>query len=198
MFRGIIQNIQTAVPGAEWIGTVHVDTRRDNGLSAEDLGAAVASGMRRVSFGLESGSQRLLDAMDKGSNVETNAAFIRDAHAAGLSVRCTMFQGYPGETALDLKDTADFLETHAAKIDRVRYNDFSIHADTPIHATLAEEPAAFPNFQITRWDHLNARAAYNSRANALYRRQSRRILRAVHAINRKPVRCEAAAFDGLM
>lgn len=198
MFRGIAAGMQEAVPGAEWIGTVHVDTRRDNGLSGDDLAAAVASGMRRVSFGLETGSQRRLDAMDKGSTVDENAAFIARAHAAGLSLRCTMFKGYPGETAEDLAATADFLEAHAGQIDRVRYNDFTIHADTPIHARLAADPGAYPGFDVTGWDALRARADYASRSSRAYRRQNRRILAAVHAINAKPVRCEAAAFDGLM
>ena len=198
MLRGLVEGIQQAVPGAEWIGTVHVDTRRTDGLSAPELAAAAAAGMRRVSFGLETGSQRLLDAMDKGATVARNARFIRDADEAGLSVRCTMFKGYPGETVEDLKDTADFLEAHAGWIDRVRYNDFTIHADTPIHAALAQDPGAYPDFRVTGWDHRNARAGYARRLPQGYRRQNERILKAVHAINRKPVRCEAAAFDGLM
>ena len=90
VFRGIVEGVQSAVPGAEWIGTVHVDQRRDNGLSHEDLRSAAKAGMRRVSFGLESGSQALLDAMDKGCRIEMNEAFVRNAHAAGISVRCTM------------------------------------------------------------------------------------------------------------
>ena len=65
MLRSIAQDLPSRVPGAEWIGTVHVDTRADNGLSRQDLKAAVRGGMRRVSFGLESGSQRLLDSMKK-------------------------------------------------------------------------------------------------------------------------------------
>ncbi len=105
LLRGIVENMQRSVPGAQWIGTVHVDTRKDNGLSRGELREAVRAGMRRVSFGLETGSQRLLDAMDKGSTVEGNAEFLRDAHDAGLSVRCTMFKGYPGETSEDLEAT---------------------------------------------------------------------------------------------
>ena len=69
MIRGIAAEAQRFVRGAEWIGTVHVDLRRDNGLSAKDLALAVEGGMRRISFGLESGSQRMLDLMNKGSSV---------------------------------------------------------------------------------------------------------------------------------
>ena len=133
MFRGIAEEIQAHVHGAQWVGTVHVDQRPDNGLARRDLRVAANAGMRRISFGLESGSQRLLDAMDKGASVEANSEFIRYAHEAGLSVRCTMFKGYPGETAEDLELTADFLARHAAYLDRIRYNDFSIHEGTPIY-----------------------------------------------------------------
>ena len=51
MIRGIASQIQRYVQGAEWIGTVHVDRRPDNGLSRRDLYLAVAGGMRRISFG---------------------------------------------------------------------------------------------------------------------------------------------------
>ena len=200
MFRGIVEEIQSHVHGAQWVGTVHVDQRTDNGLTRRELRAAVAAGMRRISFGLESGSQRLLDAMDKGCAVEANAQFIRHAHEAGLSVRCTMFKGFPGETAEDLELTADFLERHSAYLDRVRYNDFSIHEGTLIYADLRDNPAAYPSMRIHRYDHRNGRAPYQNDATTgiAYRRANIRILNAVHAINRRPVRRAAHAFDGLM
>jgi len=142
MIRGIAKGIQDLVQGAEWIGTVHVDLRKDNGLSREDLDLAVSGGMRRVSFGLESGSQRMLDLMQKGCSVERNAQFIRDAHAAGLSVRCTMIKGYPGETAADMQHTADFLEEHGDYIDRVRFNEFSLIDGTPIFEAMKNKNGA--------------------------------------------------------
>jgi radical SAM superfamily enzyme YgiQ (UPF0313 family) len=199
MLRGISANIQRVVPGAEWIGTVHVDLRRDNGLSRPELEAAVAAGMRRVSFGLESGSQRLLDAMDKGSSVAANSAFIRDAHAAGLSVRCTMFRGFPGEAAADMELTADFLERHAPWIDRVLLNEFSIYEDTPINKALRERSPDYPEVTLGRVDprYARGRGAHAAMGGRAYRRAMDRTLRAVHAINRRDVRPTAQAFHGL-
>jgi anaerobic magnesium-protoporphyrin IX monomethyl ester cyclase len=66
MIRGIASKAQNYVNGAEWIGTVHVDLRKDNGLSRRDLSSAVSGGMRRINFGLESGSQALLIEWTKG------------------------------------------------------------------------------------------------------------------------------------
>ncbi|TPE45760.1 B12-binding domain-containing radical SAM protein [Amaricoccus solimangrovi] len=200
MFRGIIEEIQRYVQGAEWVGTVHVDHRPDNGLSRPELRAAVAAGMRRISFGLESGSQRLLDAMDKGCQVEENSRFLRHAHEAGLSVRATMFKGYPGETVEDLELTEKFLREHAPYLDRVRYNDFSIHEDTPIYTRVAENAEAYPRLRVRSYDHRNGRALYWNEAitDRAYRKVNARILDIVHSINRRPVRRAAQAFDGLM
>lgn len=200
MLRSIAEHAQTYVPGAEWIGTVHVDQRADNGLSRRELRAAVAGGMRRVSFGLESGSQRLLDEMQKGSLVERNSEFIRNAHESGLSIRCTMFTGFPGEIADDLDLTAAFLEEHAPYLDRVRFNRFSIIPETPIfEAVLARSPESKavrlidPNYRLAK-----ARYANSETGNRHYRKAKARVIKAVEAINRKEIRRAARAFDGMM
>lgn len=200
LFRGLAEHLPRRVPGAQWIGTVHVDRRADNGLSRDDLQAAAAAGMRRISFGLESGSQRILDLVDKGSTVAGNAEFVRNAAAAGLSVRCTMFKGYPGETAGDVEATAAFLEANEESIDRVRCNEFSVLEGTPIYDELTGPASPHAGFEIVRLDARNAAARYRNHAtaDAAYRRAKRRMLAAVHRINRRPVRQQAAAFDGLM
>lgn len=197
MLRGISENIQKFVQGAEWVGSVHVDQRKDNGLSARDLRTAVEGGMRRISFGLESGSQRILDAAKKGCTVEANRKFIRDAHRAGLSVRATMFKGFPGEGAEDMEETANFLEENAAYLDRVRFNDFSLLPDTPIWNDVQNFEAPL---DIIRLDTQRGRAIYRNRAvrSKEYRRAKRRALNAVYAINKRPLRDAARQFDGLM
>jgi len=201
MLRGIGRNIGRYVRGAEWIGTVHVDQRKDNGLSRADLEAAAEGGMRRISFGLESGSQRLLDAMRKGSSVEGNSRFIRDAHAAGLSVRCTMFKGFPGETAADMEATARFLESHAEFLGRVHFNDFTLHTGTPIWRAMQDKAGddRLP-LEIREDRHARARSEYRYRSppDRAYRRAKARALAVVHQINRQPLSDAARQFDGLM
>lgn len=199
MLRGISSNIQKYVRGAQWIGTVHVDLRRDNGLSRRDLFAASAAGMRRISFGLESGSQRLLDSMRKGCSVEANAAFLKNAYEAGLSVRCTMFKGYPGETAADMEATAEFLESNERYIDRIRFNDFAVPLGTPIHEELKLRERAMDGLWLLGDDAQRSRATYSSRrADHAYRRAKARALARVYAINRRPLGEAARQFDGLM
>jgi anaerobic magnesium-protoporphyrin IX monomethyl ester cyclase len=200
MFRGIIEGVQSAVPGAQWIGTVHVDQRPDNGLSRADLKAAAGAGMRRVSFGLESGSQRLLDSMRKGCNVERNEEFLRHARDAGLSVRCTMFKGYPGETPEDLELTTSFIERNSDNIDRIRFNDLSIQIGTQIHAQISRFPQDFADLKIEGLDRVNSRALLASRVgeSRAYRTAKSKLLREIYKINSKRIRSSARDFDGLM
>lgn len=199
MIRGIAAGLGRYVQGAEWIGTVHVDQRADNGLSRADLDLAVAGGMRRVSFGLESGSQTLLDAMRKGSSVERNSQFILDAHGAGLSVRCTMFKGFPGETARDMELTADFLECHAHALDRVRFNDFTLHTGTPIWQAMQDHAGA-SGLTVTTVQNRRARALYarSVSRDTAYRRAKARALEVVRRINGREIRDGSRQFDGLM
>lgn len=200
MMRGISSELRRYVPGAEWVGTVHVDLRRDNGLSADDLRRAVSGGMRRISFGLESGSQRLLDLMKKGSSVEANAAFIRNAHEAGLSIRCTMFKGFPGETVEDMAATANFLEQHAPYLDRVRFNEFSLLQNTPIFDAVLSKAIDESWLEVRSVISHRAKANYRHRAieSATYRKEKARALRVVHEVNRRQIRSGARQFDGLM
>ncbi|MBL4929994.1 B12-binding domain-containing radical SAM protein [Fuscibacter oryzae] len=200
MIRGVAKGLGRYVQGAEWVGTVHVDQRADNGLTRADLHAAAEGGMRRISFGLESGSQALLDAMRKGSSVERNSTFIRDAHDAGLSIRCTMFKGFPGETAEDMQATVRFLEEHALFLDRVRFNDFTIHTGTPIWRALSEKADGASTLDIVRLDNRRARVLYRTREprDAAYRRAKARALDLVYQINRREIRDAARQFDGLM
>jgi anaerobic magnesium-protoporphyrin IX monomethyl ester cyclase len=200
VWRGIVSGVQSAVPGAEWIGTVHVDRRADNGLSAADLQAAVTAGMRRISFGFETASQKLLDKMHKGSSVEKYRQFVVDAFESGLSVRCTAFHGFPGETADDLDQTRKFFEQNSRYIDRVRFNTFSVMAGTPIYESLHVSPREHTELTEIADDTLNARASYRHPAIGArdYRRAKRQLLDTIYSINRRPLRSGTEALDGLM
>lgn len=199
MLGGIANNIQRLVRGAEWIGTVHVDQRQDNGLSRKDLFDAVRGGMRRVSFGLESGSQRMLDLMQKGCLVERNSEFIRHAHEAGLSIRCTIFRGFPGETADDMRATVKFLDAHRDYIDRVRFVDFKLSESTPIHEAVVQKDAVADSLFVTRPDMKRAKLFYDrAHVDKHYRREVTKACSIVHQINKGHLRNSARQFDGMM
>ena len=138
--------------------------------------------------------------MDKGCTVERNSKFIHDASEAGLSIRCTMFKGYPGETASDLEETAMFLEAHGHLIDRIRFNEFSIIPGTRIFGDVRSQPRLFPELKIVRHEAKSGRTHYWNKGatSGAYRRAKARVLRAVYEINKRPISGTAREFDGLM
>ncbi|MCU0855233.1 MAG: hypothetical protein MUF63_10100 [Rhodobacteraceae bacterium] len=104
MFRGLSEHLRSRVRGAQWIGTVHVDLRKDNGLTRRDLFNAVSGGMRRINL------------MFKGYPGETAAdleatADFMERHSRYLDrVRFCNFQipyGTPVHTALIEKGGQD-------------------------------------------------------------------------------------------
>ncbi len=200
MWRGIIDGFQQRLPGGRWIGTVHVQAHGENGLTRAELDAAAKSGLTRLSFGLETGSQRLNDAMAKGTSIERTSRFLADAHDAGISVRATAILGYPGETAADIDQTVQFLESHMQYLDRIRMNRFTPLPGTRFHKLYERRPERFPGLSEVTWDYRLRRGEYrnNSMSDPAYCKAKARLLRAVHQINSRPLRPVAVVFDGLM
>ncbi|MGB1310574.1 MAG: B12-binding domain-containing radical SAM protein [Leucothrix sp.] len=200
VWYGLIENFQKIVPGGRWIATVHVDATGENGLELEHLQAAKAAGLTRISFGFESGSEKLLKRMGKGTRMDRNRQFIEDAHTAGLSVRCSMMMGYPGETSDDLSLTAEFLDTYRVQLDRIRPARFKAIPGTRFEKLYHKRPGRFKGLEDMQWDYAQARASYNytPAAEKTYRQEKARVLKLIHNINRQPLRDDAIQFDGLM
>jgi anaerobic magnesium-protoporphyrin IX monomethyl ester cyclase len=151
-----------------------------------------------LTTGLESGSQLVLDRMRKGTRIESLAEFLANATAAGISTRCTMILGYPGETAQDVALSARFLEDNGANIERVMLNRFVIMSGTRVHRLVqtGENHAVtdvVPDHAVAQLRHrlvVRERRRYDRAAMALYRE--------VHRINRKPLLDRARDFEGVM
>src|SRR5438477_2280532 len=63
------------------------------------------AGCEIVRAGAESGSQKILDAMDKGTRVEQIYAAVENLHKAGVKVAFFLQFGYPGEEREDIEAT---------------------------------------------------------------------------------------------
>ncbi|PWQ93897.1 B12-binding domain-containing radical SAM protein [Leucothrix arctica] len=200
VWYGLINNMQKTVPGARWIGTVHVNHLGDNGLDRESLFAAKKAGLTRISFGLESGSQVLLDTMKKGTKVEEAGEFLKNAYDAGISVRTSMMQSFPGETAEDLRLTVEFIKKHEKYLDRIRLSRFKPLPDTPFDRIYQKQPDRFPYMKNFKWDYKLARGLYQyyPPRDAEYRKQKNLLLGLVYDINRKTLRDDAKEFNGMM
>ncbi len=78
---------------------------RSDQVSAEVARALRAAGCQTAWIGAESGSQRILDAMEKGTRVDQIATATRLLHEAGVEVGFFLQFGYPGETRDDIERT---------------------------------------------------------------------------------------------
>jgi len=63
------------------------------------------SGCRRIAFGYESSSKRVLDAMCKGIDPEASLDLIKRVHDAGISVTLYAMIGFPTETREEARST---------------------------------------------------------------------------------------------
>lgn len=200
VWRSIISGMQAVAPGGEWIGSVHVGMEDDNGLSEADLRSAAASGCVRLTTGLETGSQRVADLMKKGTRLDAISSFLKSASAAGISCRCTMILGYPGETAEDVQASVEFLANHTREIERVSLNRLQIIAGTTLHRSLKTAPHKFKNITILQEDGAMAQVKHHNNVvgTLKHRRAVMRLLTEVHRINARDLSLRAREFEGVM
>jgi len=100
----ICDEIKARRIGIPWDCQTRVDQ-----VSKEILAKMKETNCQQVFFGVESGCQTILDAVNKRTTVEQNEKAIRMAKEAGLFVSISIIIGYPGETRELRKQTLDFI-----------------------------------------------------------------------------------------
>src|SRR5574340_314772 len=83
-------------------------TRADR-LNEEVMMMLKNSGCFRVWIGAESGSQKIIDAMDRRVEVKQVREMIRLAKKTGIEAGTFIMLGYPGETESDILETIEHL-----------------------------------------------------------------------------------------
>lgn len=82
---------------------------RTNTVTTDLLQTMYEAGCREIHFGIESGSQRLLELMNKQTTVETNLKAIEKAKKVGLKVKVFLMYDFPTETEEDIELTKKFV-----------------------------------------------------------------------------------------
>lgn len=78
------------------------------------------AGCSNLVFGLESGSQNVLNRMEKGTTVQDAERILFNAHRAGItSLQLNFIVGFPGEEERDFEETLGFLRRNKAYINAV-------------------------------------------------------------------------------
>ncbi len=87
-----------------------IQSRVDLLLENDAIDALVESGLRQVWVGAESGSQKILDAMDKGTKVEQIGEATEILKKKGVEVCFFLQFGYLGENRDDIEKTIEMVE----------------------------------------------------------------------------------------
>lgn len=119
-------------------------------MSPELMKKMKKAGCKHLIYGIESGSQKVLDLMKKRFKITDADKVIKATHAAGIAVTANFMFGFPGETREDFELTLDFIKRNARSLDRVypsrtycaieefsylhrHLDEFSISSDLPNH-----------------------------------------------------------------
>lgn len=77
------------------------------------------AGCEWLGYGIESGSQKIVDKINKKFSIKLAEKVLRDTHDAGIIVQANFMFGIPGETEEDFKETLDFLRRNRDSMDSV-------------------------------------------------------------------------------
>ncbi|MDI6737383.1 MAG: B12-binding domain-containing radical SAM protein [Nanoarchaeota archaeon] len=109
------------------------------GYDAETFRILGESGLKAVVWGVESGSDRILTLMKKGTNAKDVKSVLKAAHDNGIKNICYIMFGFPTETKEEFLQTIEFLKRNSENIDLASTSVFGLQKGTPIYET----PSAF-------------------------------------------------------
>jgi len=92
-------------------GLIWTANMRADQVTVEIAQLMYQAGCRMVFIGFESGSDRVLKAMDKRTTNEDNAKCALSLEIAGMPYWASFIAGYPGETEEELKETIRFAQS---------------------------------------------------------------------------------------
>lgn len=109
-----------------------IQSRADLLLKDDTIDALVSSGLDEVWIGAESGSQKILDAMDKGTSLKQIKLSTELLQKKGVKVAFFLQFGYPGENKNDISSTIEMVRNY-------KPDDIGISVSYPLPGTLFYE-----------------------------------------------------------
>ncbi|HEV2963992.1 MAG TPA: radical SAM protein [Candidatus Angelobacter sp.] len=112
MAPGYLERLSDAIGDSDleiWWGA---ELRMEKIFSKDRCKKMANSGCVAVSFGMESGNQRVLDLIDKGTKVAYMGETMKNFAEAGIAVQLMAFSHFPTETEAERKQTVGFVELH--------------------------------------------------------------------------------------
>ena len=139
--------------GIKWSCLSRVDV-----ITTELLEKMRDSGCSYISYGVESGNQKMLDKMGKGITIDEILATLKATHEVGIRQFAFFLAGYPGETWETIMDSYKLI--HQSKLDGAA---FSIPIPLPGSRMMNELlKANLIRLDEIKWDYLFARTLHET------------------------------------
>jgi hypothetical protein len=135
MFKHLSARLIEANAGLNWTCCA----RFEPGIDAALLRQMRQAGCRMVLYGLESGSQSVLDRMHKGTRLDIARRILREGAAAGVWNHIFFFFGFPGETEGNARETMQFFQANRHVVHSVCTGTFLLER----YAQVAADPSAY-------------------------------------------------------
>jgi anaerobic magnesium-protoporphyrin IX monomethyl ester cyclase len=144
---GWVQQFGEAVHAARVATPFTIQARVDL-LHEEAVAGLKKAGCKTVWVGAESGSQRILDAMDKGITVDQIRSAVARLRRYGIEVCLFLQFGYPGETDDDIEKTITLVRD-------CQPDDIGISVSYPLPGTRFYERVRGTMGEKQNWEHSN-------------------------------------------
>jgi hypothetical protein len=130
----LMQAICDNPPGAAWYGFARITEHLTDPVFCMAL---KQSGCVMLKLGLESGDQGVLDALNKGIDLQTASMALKNLKKAGIATYVYLLFGTPAETRIEAQHTLDFVAHHAEEIGFMNIAIFNLPLSSP-EATMLE------------------------------------------------------------
>jgi radical SAM superfamily enzyme YgiQ (UPF0313 family) len=107
------------------------------------------AGCWQIAYGIESGSQRVLDVVKHEVKIPRMLETLRLTRESGIRVKGLLMMAHPTEDEASLEETIAFLRT--APIDLVQITKFTPYPGTPSYATIRQRGSFTED-----WERMNA------------------------------------------
>ena len=136
MIRDLPEELIARRAGITWWSDARIEPKAYTPEGAQRL---FESGCRKLLFGFETATPRLLKLMKKGQSLRSVSEVATNCSQAGISVTFYAMVGFPSETSEEARATLDFIRGHADIVREVSLQTF--HIDEV--AATYREPEAF-------------------------------------------------------
>lgn len=123
MIRDLPDELLARDAGVTWWSDARVEPKAYTPEGARKL---YASGCRKLLFGFETATPRLLKMMQKGQSLRSTIDVARNCSEAGISVTFYAMVGFPSETREEARATLDFLIEHKDVVREVSLQTFHV------------------------------------------------------------------------